>query len=732
MVGIASSTPPGGPQIRGALRQALQAWDSVLERMPIGVYVCDAEGRLVQYNRQAVHMWGRRPAAGDTHERFCGAYRLFSGGREIRHDQTPMAAVLQTGTPVHGAEVMLERPDGSRIWATVNIDPIYDSDGRLIGAINCFHDITRQKQTEERLREQERRLEATYERATIGIAEIDAEGKRVRMNEAACRIAGGTREELIGTTIFSAQERAENPQDWDQFQSLVAGEIDQYSTERLHTKKIGEQVWVAATCSAVRDEDGRFLYAVRVIDDVTQSKVLSDALVESEARLAATYEQATIGISEADAEGNLLRVNEASCLLTGFTREELLTRGPFFARMRAEDVEAERDLYRRQVAGEIDRYSIDKKIRRKDGSEIFVAVMSSSVRDRDGRFRYAVRVIQDITERKLAEQQLRASERRLREILEAVPAAIYTTDEAGRITFYNQAAVDFSGRVPTLGSDEWCVSWRLYWPDGRPMKHEECPMAVALREGRAIRDAEAIAERPDGTRVPFIPYPTPLFDEAGKVVGAINMLVDITDRKKDEESLKTLIDELNHRVKNTLATVQSLARKSARHPGSAKEFQERFQGRLMALSEGHDQLTRGNWEQADLRDIVSGALAPYVDELSQQVEVKGPPVRLPPRTALTLTMVLHELVTNAAKYGALSQTGGRIHIEWELQPEAEGRALHLVWEEQGGPAVTRPKKRGFGTQMVERSIPAELGGTASLQFEPTGVRCRISFPLGNR
>ena len=726
---VTYETSPTGPRVRGALRHALQAWDGLLDLLPIAVYVCDADGTIVQYNRRAVDLWGRAPTTGDTPERFCGSYKLHFNGVETGRDETPMAQVLRTGAPIHGVEGVLERPDGSRIWAMVHIDPIRDEEGRVIGAINCFHETTQQKRAEERLREQDRRLEATYEQATIGIAEIDAEGRRLRVNEAACRIAGGTREELLGKTIFSEQERADNPSDWEQFRRLVAGDIDRYTTERLHTRTNGDAIWVSAMCSAVRDDDGRFLYAVRVIDDVTESKQLADALVESESRRAATYEQATIGISEADADGRLLRVNEAICRITGFTREELLARGPFFERMRSEDIEAERDLYRRQVAGEVDRYSIDKKIRRKDGEEIFVSVMSSSVCDRDGRFRYAVRVIQDITERKLVEQRLRASERRLRELLEALPAAIYTTDAEGRITFYNQAAVDFSGRVPTLGSDEWCVSWRLFGPDGTPMRHDECPMAVALREGRAIRDAEAIAERPDGTRVPFIPYPTPLFDESGKVAGAINMLVDITDRKQAELHQKTLIDELNHRVKNTLATVQSLARQSARGAPTPKALQERFQGRLMALSEGHDQLTRGNWEQADLREVLSAALKPYLDEPSDRVEVAGEAVKLHPRAALTLTMVFHELVTNAAKYGALSQATGRLKVSWNVRQDGNDKALSIVWQESGGPEVVRPARPGFGTKMVERSIPAELGGTAVLQFDPAGVRCEASFPL---
>jgi PAS domain S-box-containing protein len=243
------------------------------------------------------------------------------------------------------------------------------------------------------------------------------------------------------------------------------------------------------------------------------------------------------------------------------------------------------------------------------------------VRDRNGNFRYAVRIVHDVTERKMAEEQMRLSERRLRALLEGLPAAIYMTDADGRVTFYNQAAVEFSGRTPTIGSDEWCVSWRLYWPDGTPLPHEECPMAIALKERRAVRGAEAIAERPDGTLVPFIPYPTPLFDGDGNLVGGINMLVDITDRKDSERDLKTLIDELNHRVKNTLATVQSLVRQSSRGAATVKAFEERLNGRLIALSQAHDQVTRGNWQQAELREILSSSLAPYREIAPAQISI---------------------------------------------------------------------------------------------------------------
>ena len=136
-----------------------------------------------------------------------------------------------------------------------------------------------------------------------------------------------------------------------------------------------------------------------------------------------------------------------------------------------------------------------------------------------------------------------------RQVLEALPVAVYATDVTGRITFYNQAAVELAGREPELGRDQWCVTWRLFWPDGTPMPHDECPMAVALKEGRPIRGSEAILERPDGGRVHFLPYPTPLYDAAGILIGAVNVLIDITDRKRAEQATEQLNTTLEERVK---------------------------------------------------------------------------------------------------------------------------------------------------------------------------------------
>ena len=150
-------------------------------------------------------------------------------------------------------------------------------------------------------------------------------------------------------------------------------------------------------------------------------------------------------------------------------------------------------------------------------------------------------------------------EKQFRDLLQALPAAIYTTDADGRITFFNRACIEFAGRTPKIG-EMWCVTWKLFLPDGTPLAHEDCPMAIALRENRPIRDVEAIAERPDGSRICFMPYPTPLRDDAGRLLGAVNMLVDITTRKQAEERMMLLTGEVDHRSNNLLAVIQAMLR----------------------------------------------------------------------------------------------------------------------------------------------------------------------------
>lgn len=211
------------------------------------------------------------------------------------------------------------------------------------------------------------------------------------------------------------------------------------------------------------------------------------------------------------------------------------------------------------------------------------------------------------------------------------------------------------------------------------------------------------------------------------------VLFDVTERETafaavadSERRQRLLIDELNHRVKNTLAAVQSISRQSAKRAGSLESFRDLFESRLIALSNTHNALTRTAWDHAGLRELLGQQLSPYP---ADQLRLEGGDVALAPREALALGMVFHELATNAAKYGALSTPGGVLHVSWSLGVGRRGPELRLSWVEAGGPPVVEPARRGFGWRMVQGSVVGELGGEAELDFAPEGFRCRLSAPL---
>src|SRR5471032_47530 len=323
---------------------------------------------------------------------------------------------------------------------------------------------------------------------------------------------------------------------------------------------------------------------------------------------------------------------------------------------------------------------------------------------------------------------LRERERRFRELLDALPAAVYTTDAAGRLTYYNDAAAELWGHRPPLGTSEWCGSWKLFWPDGTPMPHDECPMAIALKEDRPVRGMEAVAERPDGTRVPFIPYPTPLHDEAGKLVGAVNMLVDITERKRAEEQQALLVRELHHRVKNTLATVQAIMGSTARSADTIEEFKTALIGRIGALAKTHRLLTDEDGA-VGFGDLLHNELDAFDDGSEGRITLSGPDVYLSSQLAVSLGMAVHELTTNAAKYGALAVVGGKVDVTWSTTIEAKRRTLDFDWVESRGPTVTPPMRHGFGSRLLEFVLPGQIQAKATIDYQIDGVRMHCSVPL---
>ncbi len=451
----------------------------------------------------------------------------------------------------------------------------------------------------------------------------------------------------------------------------------------------------------------------------------------------------------------------------------------------------------------------------------------------------------------------RHSEAAFRTLLGSLPAAIHTTDTSGRITYCNKAAVDLWGVSPELGKDKCSDLGRLYYPDGTLMPVDICPTKLCLTEGRAIPGREALFERPDGRRIPIIPYPAPLLDESGSVVGVVSMKLDITERKKAEAALADrnaqlalarkvalvgghtydcaagitalspgsaaiyglpedtaelsreesralvhpndlgrleaqfqcaleeqrrefvtefrirradnsevrwiesrstvsydaagrplrlagvsidvterkrsqdhqtlLISELDHRVKNVLACVTAIAQHASESSGSKDDFLDALNGRLGSLANTHMLLSQSRWKGVDLAELVHMELAPCAS--SDNTLIHGPSLRVCAEAAQTVAMVLHELATNAAKYGALSNCSGQISVRWRWQSNGgEHPALTLEWREKGGPSVRTAKACGHGSSVIRDLIPYELGGTVDYVFAPEGVRCELGIP----
>jgi len=219
-------------------------------------------------------------------------------------------------------------------------------------------------------------------------------------------------------------------------------------------------------------------------------------------------------------------------------------------------------------------------------------------------------------------------------------------------------------------------------------------------------------------------------DTQKRPVYFVGILHDITEQKHAEEQQRFFLNELNHRVKNTLATVQSIASQTLRTSETPGQFREAFEGRLLALSKTHNLLTRQSWREAELRDVAEQELAPYRKAGDERVVLDGPDVRLPARYAINLGLVLHELVTNAVKYGALSTNAGHLEVAWSvIESEDRLKQLRIRWSESGGPPVAPPKRQGFGSRLIRRSIEGELGGNMVLNFAESGVAYDISVPL---
>jgi PAS domain S-box-containing protein len=311
-------------------------------------------------------------------------------------------------------------------------------------------------------------------------------------------------------------------------------------------------------------------------------------------------------------------------------------------------------------------------------------------------------------------------------LFEQLPFAVYVCDQNGLVLRYNRRAAELWGRSPKLSdpNERFCGSYRMFRPDGSLLPHHQCPMADVLRTGVSVREQEVHIERPDGLRGIALVDIEAVKDGDGNIVGAINCFQDITERKRTETQITNLAREAEHRTKNILSTVLATVRLS--RADTSDDLKQLIEGRINALAKVHGLFVQSRWAGAELQSLVTQELSPYCGETEGRVRTDGPPVMLEPYTAQTVAISLHELATNAAKYGSLSAADGHVEIAWSRT--ADGR-LSLRWIEAGGPTVTPPTHRGFGTRIMENIIAGQLRGEVHFDWRDQGLTCEIALPL---
>ena len=727
------------------------------EHVGAGVVEVDGDGRIFSVNRyscelteySAAEMLGRSIFE-ETHP------------EDVEYDRRQFQRQLAGEIDRYTIEKRLRKKGGEFFWVEVTSSCVRDVQGKFLYAVRVQHDITARMRAEFALARRMDEQAALFQfseclQHVASIQEIYEVALEAIMRALDCKRASilmfdeaGVMRFVTGRGLSEDYRKAvERHAPWARdeksprpvlIENVAASNLPTALKEIIASEKIGTVLFVpilhngrlAGKFTAYYDRPYR-LSEPQVEVALTLARQLSfsaarlkaeearNAAERSAVHLVAIVESSDDAIISKDLNGVIQTWNVGAERLFGYSEEEAIGRPVTIIFPPGRENEEPGILSRIERGERIDHYETVR--RRKDGSLVDISLTVSPMRDSSGAIIGASKIARDITERRAVQRKLEESRRHLQDLLAAIPAAIYTTDAQGRITYFNQAAVELVGRTPTIGSDEWCVTWKMFNPDGTPLPHDQCPMAVALKEGRAIRNAEAIAERPDGTRVPFIPYPTPLRDASGRIVGAINMLVDISERRQAETQQRLLLDELNHRIKNNMQMLLSLLTSANRNASSeeAKRVLGEARGRIAAMAAAQRVLYgRADVNRFDGGEFLSAVCKTMQQTLPAQVNITCGPAAgvLPNDAAMPLALIVNELVTNAVKHGVKDEV--RVSLT-----ESDGELLLSIEDDGEGFDLNAVRRTSSGLQLVS-GLARQLQGSFEVTRNPS--RACLRFP----
>src|SRR5271166_614286 len=726
---------------------------SIVEGSRDAIWSWNAEGTVVRWNKEAERLFGyaREEIVGQP------LFKLIPAERGLKAREIMASVMAGSGYGRH--ETKRVRKDGTLVDVELAVSPIADESGRIVGASTMCREITERKQFEASLARRVAELASLY-RFTERLPRAASFDETFAAALDAIQSALGC--ERASILLFD-RSRVMRFVAWrglsDGYRAAVDGHSpwtpDAANPSPIYVPDIDASEESEALKATVRAEGIRALAFIPLIADgrligkfmtyypdphtfsdeeiglantIARQLALAVAhqsaveeLRQSEERFRLMLEHAPVMIWMSDALGHCLHLNRMLREFWGVDEADI----PSFnwqSTMHPEDAESIGESMANAI---ITRAPVTVRGRYLNAQGAY-RVLQANAQPRfssKGEFGGLIGVNVDVTEREEAEAALRESEERFRLAVEAAPSGMVMTDQDGRITLVSAQSERLFGysREELIGQKIEAIV-----PAESEGSHPELrayfarPTARGMGLGRDLR-----ARRKDGTEIPVEIGLSPFKTSQGVV--ALAAVVDISSRKQAEAERELLIAELNHRVKNTLSVVQSIAHQTFRGAEPMLAAQRAFEGRLIALASAHNLLTQLNWEHASLEQIAKVILNVTGDG-SGRVRLSGPQILLPPKEALSFTMALHELCTNAMKYGALSNDAGHIDVGWTRSRDPRPR-LDLVWRESGGPPVSRPSKGGFGSRLLERSLAFDLDGEVRLSFEPSGLVCSIHAPL---
>jgi PAS domain S-box-containing protein len=711
------------------LRDSERQLRLVADNAPIGIVQWDKELRykfVNKYDAERLAEW-----LGLTLEHVIGKRLPEVIGDELFAIVEPYVSECLAGKPVE-FEVEVPRRSGQFLYC--RFAPEW-RDGKVVGLVSAGTNITDFKRAEQRLRASEIAFRQFVENSPFGIFTVDADFHFAQMSVGAQKAFENVRP-LIGRDLAEVF-RCVLP---EPFASDAIGRFRHTldSGEPYHARGSGER---RRDTDAVESydwkieraimPDGRFGVVCHFYD-LSERHQYEAALRESEATFRAMFDASSVGKIEIDPHtGRFLRVNAAMCKFVGYSEAELLGQTVFDI-THSDERERDREALRRERerdygpdAEQISVFDREKRYIRKDGKAVWARVTANTIRDASGRPLRNTAVVLDVTPRKQAEQDLQASKDRLQLAFDATRLGWWQYDLLRHIGSGDSRFKE----IFDLTADEISIEDLMERVHPDDAERVWADRQAALDPANPKRSASEFRIRRRNGEIRWVEaHRLAYFEGAGferRAVSFGGTVQDITERKEREEKEHLLMREINHRAKNMLSVVDAIAHQTAsRNP---EDFIERFSERIQALSANQDLLVRNEWNGVEIADLVRAQLAHFADLIGSRIALHGPKLRLNPASAQAIGLALHELATNAGKYGALSTDTGRVDIRWGC----DGHRLAVSWIERDGPPVSAPKGRGFGTIVMKAMAERSLDGAVQLDYAPSGLIWRLTSPAAS-